>query len=225
MKNTGWFDQWWLFLLLAAMILLFLSLGIWQMNRAHEKSLLMEQIESNQKIHSSRVSLHPTQFTRIELEGEYDGQFYWWDNRTSHGRAGYELLVLLKISNSEYSQALVNLGFVADTMSRTQLPDVPHIPKQLFWQTQVRSIDLHWLQSQLVSDTLPIDQIAPVLFELEAGQPFGQQSNWHPIKISPQKHMAYAVQWFSLAITLILANIVLIVKQRQNNKVNYEHSL
>jgi len=224
MNKTGWIYRWWLVFLLGAMVPLLAGLGIWQMDRATQKQQLIMQIQSNEQVYSSSIGLDLDQFTQVDIEGRYQNEFYWWDNRTSNGQSGYELLVLLEIKHSVYQKALVNLGFIADTKSRTQLPEVPNMPNAIYWQTQVRNVDFGWLQSQLVSGELPIDQIVPAIFELKPGQPYGQQPNWHPVKISPAKHIAYAVQWFALALSLTLAGIILMSKQRTKNRTIYEHS-
>lgn len=48
-------------------------------------------------------------------------------------------------------------------------------------------------------------QLAPLSLVLGAGQAGSLQYDWAPVEtISPEKHLGYAVQWFALAVALVI---------------------
>ena len=44
----------------------------------------------------------------------------------------------------------------------------------------------------------------PYSVRLDAGQPGALRVDWEPINTQPEKHTGYAVQWFAMAIALVL---------------------
>ena len=46
--------------------------------------------------------------------------------------------------------------------------------------------------------------LVPGLVLLDADQPDGFRRNWRPSDFGPERHIGYAVQWFALAITLVV---------------------
>lgn len=215
-KLISWIKGTWLYLLLILMIPLLISLGIWQLDRADQKEKLLAQMWINSEMTFDHVSDVPVPYSSIELTGLLQNKFYWWDNRTFKGRAGYELLTLVKVEGSGYEYVLVNLGFIADKSGRKTLPEIPKIPRVVFWRAQVRAIDLNWLETQILSGKPDWPDIAPVILELEPAQPFAFQANWHPVSMKPEKHLGYAVQWFAMAFMLILASFIF--SRNKNNR-------
>ncbi len=213
---SAWWYQWWLLALLAAFVPLTASLGFWQLNRADEKTQLLNEQAARGALTPSEITLTLEAFSPVHIEGTLTGQHYWWDSRTHEGQVGYELLVVVALPNGPYRSALVNLGFVADSHYRTQLPEVPTLPEQVNWNTQVRLLDLHWLEAQLFPVQLGVlpDDMAPVLFEIDAAEPEALMGNWEQSAMGPARHLGYAVQWFALAAVLFIGAVLLIWKHR-----------
>jgi len=116
---------------------------------------------------------------------------------------------------------LVNRGWIPLGASREVLPDIgistvtqqvrgrinrfpepglklkgAEIPGET-WPVRVQVID-----SQLLADRLGY-ALADYQIELDSAQPDGYQRQWKiAVAIPPEKHRAYAVQWFGLALTL-----------------------
>jgi len=51
-------------------------------------------------------------------------------------------------------------------------------------------------------------ELAPVSVLLDAGAEDGYLRRWRPIEFGPDRHIGYAVQWFALALTLLIIYIV-----------------
>ena len=213
---SAWWYQWWLLALLAAFVPLTASLGFWQLNRAEEKTQLLNEQAARTSLAPEPITAALEAFTPIHLSGTLTGVHYWWDSRTHDGQVGYELLVVIALDSGPYDSAVVNLGFVADTHYRTQLPDMPTLPTQVNWNTQVRHINLHWLEAQLYPVQLGVflGDFAPVLFEIDADEPEALIGNWEQASIGPARHLGYAIQWFALAAVLFMGGGLLLWKHR-----------
>lgn len=211
-----WWYQWWLFALLAAFVPLTTSLGFWQLNRAEQKTQLLNDQAAQAQAAPSAISADLVAFSPIHITGTLTDRHYWWDSRTHEGAVGFELLVVVALDQGPYQEALVNLGFVRDAHYRTQMPELPALPHRIDWTTQVREIDLQWLEQQL----LPVhigafgDNMAPVLFEIDPDAPEALQRNWTQNRIGPARHLGYAVQWFMLSGVLLIGALLLLYKHR-----------
>ena len=98
--------------IMSLIIILTTSLGLWQLDRMHQKAATLEKTQTQQTQKVSGYFLA----TRLYL-----------DNITYNGRVGYEIIVPfspIKGESNLPSQVLVNLGWVAADRFRSQLPDV-----------------------------------------------------------------------------------------------------
>mgnify|MGYP000267553812 CR=1 FL=1 len=215
-----------IYLLLVTFLVL---LGLWQLGRADEKKLFLEKqafSANKQLVDLNAIIKHdPEQirYRNITVEGVYDlEQQYLIDNQIVNGRAGYFVMTPLKIKNSDQS-VLINRGWVALNKDRRILPEVSitklntaitgrinhfpvvgirlegaEIPTES-WPSVVQVVDSGVLSQKLGYALLPFQ------IELAASMNDGYARDWKKNTImSPEKHIAYAVQWFGLAITLTL---------------------
>lgn len=119
----------WAVLLYVAVLSCMLWLGGWQLDRAALKVSLQEAAQEAQDSDpvplSSITALDEAAavYQRVSLEGQYDAnRQFLWDNRTHSGRAGFEVISLVKIAGGEW--VMVNRGWIAPGASRQALPDV-----------------------------------------------------------------------------------------------------
>jgi len=81
------------------------------------------------------------------------------------------------------------------------------------WPLRIQQIELdklsHLLQVKLVDFVVYIDQEEKI----------GYQKNWQPIVMPPEKHQAYAFQWFSLAVAWLVLMVWALVKSNKNNQL------
>lgn len=211
------------------------SLGFWQLDRADQKMALLEQYgEEDQTVLRLEADLKLAtglNYRSATVTGHYDHEHQFvLDNRTSAGRAGYEILTPFVIRDSRVA-VLVNRGWVPLGQSRDRLPDVtvPEDqrsvsgrlkipPEKVFmlgeeepregWPWRIQQIRIAALSEELGRPLLP------VVFLLDAEQPDGYVRQWQPVMgFGPERNVGYAVQWFGLAITLLI--IYLIVNTRR----------
>jgi len=217
---------------------LLLGLGFWQLDRADQKKTLLDQYRGKQE--SSVLRLAPglkstagLNYRRATVAGHYDSRHQLLlDNRTHAGRVGYEVLTPLVMEDSRVA-ILVNRGWIPLVQSRDILPDVtvPEHRRKLVGRIKVppgkvfmlgREVprrDWPWRIQQIHLDKLSAElgrPLLPVILRLDAGEPDGYVRDWKPTPgFGPERNIAYAVQWFGLAITLLI--IYLVVNTRKVN--------
>ncbi len=179
-------------------------------------------------------------FITVGLHGSYDNaRSFLLDNRTNGGRAGFEVItpfVLAEPATANnpgspvFNVVLVNRGWLPMGADRQQLPEIPveqglkHIsavvdiplkqaivlkdePMAGGWPKVIQRFDVLRMASQL-------DQ--PVFahtLRLKKGSAGEMIIIWKPIIMRPEKHMAYAVQWFALAATLTVLFLFATIKR------------
>lgn len=198
---------------------LFVTLGVWQLNRADQKTQLVARIEAGQaSVKSLNRQTEPQPYQRYAVTGRLSTERVWLlDNRTHEGRVGYEVWVPLVTDHGWY---LVSLGWVSGTGDRQRLPEVELPAGERRWIGQSRPLsDSIVLGETPLADQWPqvVQRIQPQamaermrlpepkgLLQLEAGQAGVGPVIWTPTVMSPERHQGYAVQWFAMAIVLLM---------------------
>lgn len=216
----------WLFAYLG-LFTLFLSLGAWQINRANQKQdfLDMEAKRVNEKVELTANTPDDAAALRYKpatVVGHFEtSKQFLLDNQIDSGKAGYFVFTPFKIQNSNKA-ILVNRGWIPLVEPRASLPKVdfqaenetvltgrintfPSIGLKLEGANQptntnpavVGVIDTQVLAQQLGYELFNFQ------FELDAAAPNGFKREWAVAKImQPEQHLAYAMQWFGLALLL-----------------------
>lgn len=212
------------YLLLLALLC---SLGFWQLERGDQKRVLLERqqaaataetLDLNQQTEIDKELLR---YRPVMLTGHYDGAHQVLiDNQILDGKPGYLVLTPF-VPDSGQPAVLVNRGWIALGASREALPDIAinapiqqvvgrinHFPEPGIrlkgaeipgetWPVRVQVVDSELLAAKLGY------ALADFQIELDPMQAEGYQRQWKiAVAIPPEKHRAYAVQWFGLALTL-----------------------
>ena len=228
-------------LLAIVLIGLLVSLGRWQLRRAHEKQLLYDAFEQGADATRSIDAATPRlpRYQHVEARGAYDGaRQVLIDNMTdAHGHAGYFVITPFALAGGGW--LLVNRGWVPVGSSRSRLPAVPvagdvrtvrgradRLPTpgiQLGQRPELRS------PFPVVASFPSREEIAGLLGEpawapaadsvlLDPGQPDGYVREWQPPGFPPLRNIAYAVQWFGLALALAVIYLVTNVRRATPRK-------
>ena len=223
-----------------------ISLGFWQLSRAQEKRILMNQAEQGRQQLLELSTDNASQMSRyqhVSVTGRYDSsRQILLDNMTStdpanSGRPGYRVLTPLMIG-SEVNNAiiLVDRGWVSARTDRKQLPminvgtqsrEVQGLLDELP-RPGVRAgdagIDLNqWpqlLNYPKVEELKLLygDKLIPQIVLLDADELDGYARFWSiDLGFTPERHIGYAVQWFALALTLLVIYIVVNVKRLEQS--------
>ncbi|MEO7773760.1 MAG: SURF1 family protein [Steroidobacteraceae bacterium] len=224
----------WLLLTVLAMAL-FTTLGFWQWNRGQHKLALAAQFETGGKeaalpLGSRDIATLP-RFTYVRLRGEYDTKHqFLLDNMSDSGRPGYQVLTPLHLEDGRV--LLVNRGWLQFTGYRDRLPDIAF---SATGSTEIRgrldqlpaaglasgraapALQGSWPrlttfpQLAELAAALGLPALQPRILLLDADAPSGYTRRWQPPGLSPDRHIAYAVQWWAFA---ALALILLVVLNR-----------
>lgn len=209
-------------MLLAMALLLWpilVGLGFWQLDRAEQKSELLETWKVRaQQVHS--LASHDLEkFSSIESQGEFDRErWLLLDNRTRAGKVGYEVVALF-YPQEVTTPVLINLGWIQANQDRRIYPEVvlPEgtitvsgrltEPSELLvlaesspqqgWPQRLQRLDISRLEKQLGLNVMPwvIRPDDPIIAHLDL--------SWTPTVMQPEKHQAYALQWFVMAVVLL----------------------
>lgn len=220
---------WYWLLLAVAGAALFYSLGQWQWQRAGQKRALQQAFSQGAtEVHwlGPADSATLPRYARVRVSGRYDPQHqFLLDNIIRDGRAGYQVLTPLQRPGQR--TLLVNRGWLplADG-GRSVLPDISlqagevtieglldKLPVSGLREGRAApSTDATWpkLTSFPSADQLGAalgSPVEPRQLLLSASAPDGYRRDWQPASagFGPERHIAYAVQWWSLgALVLVL---------------------
>lgn len=208
---------------------LLLGLGYWQMDRAHAKQALVEQraageVASVLNLDASTRLSEADRYQPARVRGHYVGEQQWLlDNRIYAGQAGYHVFTPFRVEGDEHVSLLVNRGWVAVGESREFLPRLP-LPEQAVSLTGrldspasvgliIGEVPLASVADKVVVQSLDIAALGAArglsllryALVIDEGQAGGLQYDWSPIpQMGPEKHLGYAVQWFGLAVALLI---------------------
>jgi len=220
--NRGrWSASWLMTVLTLVAVLCFLQLGRWQWHRAEGKRVLAAAFSAGNAA-AQELGDRPTaalpRYTQVRVRGSYDGAHQLLLENMSHdGLPGYQVLTPLRLTDGRV--LLVNRGWLPLTRSRHELPavaidgDGSVTPAGRLDALPVAGIALGRLPPptglewpKLTSFPTMSDLSAALAQPLEAQQlllnpdePFGYLRDWHVSGIGPERHIAYAVQWWSFA--------------------------
>lgn len=212
-----------------ALLVLFISLGNWQLQRAAYKDAVasaMARGMADQPLDLGQAALPPTpseRYRRATVSGRYlDRQHWLLDNRLFQGAPGYHVYSLFQPGTGA-APLLVNRGWVSAGPDRAFLPEVQVPPGELTLRGRLdlpASVGIELGDAGLDSPAavvrtpyLRIEPLAvalgqrlqPFALVLDSGQPGAFQYDWiAPRPMSADKHRGYAVQWFAMAIALLI---------------------
>ena len=214
---------------IATLILLpfLIGLGIWQLERASWKQgLIDDQAERAQQAPVLLKLLlerdESLQYRPVAVRGYYDLEHQLLlDNRTHQGHAGYHVLTPLLLGDQGRA-VLVNRGWVPVGEYRARLPELPGPvdelvvnasvklpPEKFFRLDEVEEVNEGWPKVVQQMKLPQLEQrlgysLLPVVLLLDPADEYGFVREWRAVYgVTPDKHRAYAVQWFTLALVLL----------------------
>ena len=210
-----WSASWIMTALMLAVVVLCVSLGRWQWQRAQQKRALAEQFAAGDaaalEAGPDELALLP-RYARVHLHGRYDpAHQFLLDNMSHAGLPGYQVLTPLHLAGG--ATVLVNRGWIAWTGSRRQLPDVQFDPGPS--QSPAGRLDALPVAGLALGHVAPAAGAdwpklaafptmadlsaalgAPLLDRqllLDPAEPFGYLRDWHPGGISAGRGVPSAI--------------------------------
>jgi len=167
-------------------------------------------------------------YLRVTATGEvHPQQVFLIDNRVHGGRPGYEVLVPLKVvmNGGESFWLMVNRGWLAGGLDRSQLPAIPPLGENpTFSGYLYQPFGKHLVLADDVwaADVSPLviqhfdhgklerylgDEVYPYSLRLDESPNRVLKTDWIIVNVQPEKHTAYAVQWFAMALALVILTV------------------
>ena len=216
-------------LVFAVVLPLLLGLGFWQLDRAEQKQQILSEREAREAgtvlgLNNRYALSADDRYLPAEATGRYLNERHWLlDNRVVDGQAGYHVYTLFELQGPGHRTIAVNRGWVSTGGSREFLPSVPapqgvvtlrgRLDRPASVGLELDVGDLAGVASTMAVQHLDLADLAaaldrdilPLALVLDEGQPGVLRRDWAPAPgITPEKHLGYAVQWFALALALVI---------------------
>lgn len=204
-------------------------LGNWQTRRAVEKiaieNAIVERAEQAALDLNKPFINTDIEYRRLSAEGSFIADWpIYLDNRPYQGKAGFTLLMPLRLSNSD-SVVLVARGwFPRDAAERTKLPAIPVPAAPIRIEGIARRSAGHVMQLGQAADVQPgaiVQNLDPAEFARVSKLPLqnfiieqtsdtndGLVRDWPRPSGGVDKHRGYAFQWYALAATALVFFLV-----------------
>lgn len=211
---------------------LLIGLGFWQLDRAEQKKAMAG--EYLQRLHGDALEVTPatqqvSRYQRLRARGRYDNAHsFLLDNRLRDGRFGYEIVTPLLLANSAGlpgpTVLLVNRGWVQGDPGRRWQPEIELVrgevtlegyayhpqplPTAAFAGEASWPMLAQWVNLDAFADQLEAP-VKPFVLRLDPSAAGALRADWPLLNLQPEQHIGYAVQWFGMAITLVLIWLLL----------------
>jgi len=209
-------------------------LGTWQLQRAGEKRALLDAYEADDTALAWRaLGKEPPRYARVWLEGEFDAKRQVLLDGVSHkSRAGYQVLTPLRMRDGRL--VVVNRGWRQWHWPRDRLPELPVPPGRVRIEGRIVPFvrpgmrlsggnemePASWPRVAVYPSAEDIgrwlgESVAVHMVLLDADQAGGFVREWRPAAIPPSRHIGYALQWYALALALVVLFLVASRRERE----------
>ncbi len=221
-------------LLIFIALCLLLNLGFWQLRRAEQRQHFNDELKRLQRaapvpaVDLLSGEVPAVTGLKVSLQGRYlNNRSILIDNQVFRGQYGVEVLTPVKLTTTD-TLVLVSRGWLAKPHSkRVDIPaiiaDTPE-PQQLLAEVFVppdkvfferESVDtkqwpiyLHHFDLATVEAALN-QEISPFIARLDEGADGVFARHWKSRRLDPGINSRYALQWFGMAVLLLVAVLLI----------------
>ncbi|MDE2440442.1 MAG: SURF1 family protein, partial [Betaproteobacteria bacterium] len=208
-------------LLLAMLLPAFISLGMWQWNKAEAKQVLQAEFDRRGlappvPLPADSPAADSLRYRHVILRGTYDADHQVLiDNRLKQGVAGYHVLTPLHLADGD-RYVLINRGWLPAPANHHEQPAAPVpagdieltgiavLPPERFfnlaeqpvsgWEPVWQNLDLERFRG------LVPGRLLGIVIQLDPQAPAGFDREWPRPDERIERHRSYALQWFGFAI-------------------------
>jgi len=206
------------------------GLGYWQLKRAQFKYYLQQQFAHRMaagEVSLSMIKHDPKkwQYAKVVVKGQFDNNHQiFLDNRVHNHQVGYQVLTPF-YPKGGHQALIVNRGWVPRLRDRGHFPAISPVLEQQTVIGQVRVPAKPFMLAQqipqnqwpLLIQAVQLDKISqmlgkpvyPFVVLLDPEAKHGFVREWPVVVAGPHKHRAYALQWFALALALMIIYFVM----------------
>ncbi|RMX05247.1 SURF1 family protein [Legionella jordanis] len=235
--NYRFTPNWKMFLLTMCAMFLFTRLGFWQLQRGYEKKDILSaeaRLGSVAPVPWNEHSPLPKQGQRILVTGTLLNETFLLDNQFYKHQFGYDILNPLELSSGDV--ILIDRGWIDGDLTRQKFPEVvipsgnitlhgsAYFPSAKNWvlgqvieKKQASLSIIERIETKTISQVLH-KNVYPFIIRMGKEQANGYVRDWTVVSMTPQRHYAYAFQWFAMAFVTLVLFVAL------NLKKTHEHS-
>lgn len=212
------------------LLLLVLSLGVWQIDRGYNKKELENTFLERQSQPVKEIKynefLESDLYRNVVLEGKYLEKIFFLDNRIHNGKPGLKVFSPFETTNNNL--VLVSRGWI-ELEDRSKLPTINTTKNVLKVQGVLRpesqdfvleNEEMNNKNNPILLQTVNLSELSnflgkplsPYILELSELSESAFVKTWQPINLSSFRHFGYAVQWFGLAVVLIVGYVFFLRK-------------
>jgi surfeit locus 1 family protein len=232
--NIRFTPHWLMSICASCFILLFLRLGFWQLERADEKIKMVtaeKALAKQEPVKWNAGQKFPGQYQRIRVEGNYLSKVFLLDNQHYKHQFGYEVLSPLLLEDD--SVVMIDRGWVPGassipSLSQTKSPEgmiqlqgSVYFPSKNSWilgpgmeEKEDKRVVLESIDEKLLSQILQ-KKVYPFIIRLDKHDAYGFMREWAIVSMPPQRHLGYALQWFAMALVILILFVALNLKKKK----------
>ncbi|WP_102555913.1 SURF1 family protein [Vibrio splendidus] len=228
-----------------------IKLGLWQLERGNEKLRYEQQLSERAQQSPRSLDSVITEWkdSRIQAQGASEqlslnglkvdveletpsGLVVLLDNQVNQGAVGYVIYMLGEVRFKDENESLVaekqlliDLGFVAASNDRRELPQLGNItlPTNMSGRLYTRSVNP--LSHELgLENTTPKriqninitalseytgQAVLPFVFQPQSLESWPYELLWRPTAMKSEKHFGYSFQWFVMAAVLLFLMLLI----------------
>jgi surfeit locus 1 family protein len=204
-------------------VVLGLFLGVWQLQRADEKRMLLQQAHQQQMrppVLWKTGDKQPSAYASLRVQGHFLPNRILLDNQHHRHRFGYDVLSLFQLESGGI--LLIDHGFVPGAVDRKTYPQVdfptdtqtltgsayypnphPWVLGPLLEKKDANLWLVEALDLKMMGETLH-QALYPFIIRLDKASLHGFVRSWPIISMKPERHVAYALQWFLLSVVALI---------------------
>ncbi len=215
--------------------------GFWQLRRADEKQDINDRLSAEliKRPLSEQDWQNQKAFDQVKIHGQFSNTHFLLDNQIMDGEVGFFVFTAFKtseglwllVNRGWHDQDGINFDVTEDLMQlKALVSDWPRPGIKLGEQTVLNQNVQHvtYLDSTATIEVLKqrlCEQnsgvgciILPLVLKLDPTMAHGFKRDWQLPKMTVAKHQAYAAQWFTMSLVLVLVFGIFIKKQFAQNK-------
>jgi surfeit locus 1 family protein len=222
-------------------IVLFCLLGVWQLHRYHYKQALLGVYQHRAsaapqvfaRLDLKDANKKALQFQSVTLKGSYLNKLTMLEeNQVHQHQVGFEVLTPIQIEG-EKKLLLVDRGWIQKPTDQL-IPTIQDVmgPQEITGYLKFMDEYQFILGKNILAPTmLPIvlqkidfndiqyvthQEFYPFILRLNPNVTNGFVRDWTITAVIPERHLGYAIQWFVMALVLLVACIVYGVRVKQD---------
>ncbi|MEZ8919676.1 SURF1 family protein [Vibrio cyclitrophicus] len=228
-----------------------IKLGLWQLDRGNDKLRYEQQLTERAQLSpqpldvviselreqglSGQESLNPQTLSGLKADVDLvntSGLMFLLDNQINQGTVGYVIYMLGEVrledeNNSLVAekQLLIDLGFVAASNDRRELPQLGNITLPINMSGRLYTRSVNPLSHELgLENTTPKriqninitalseytgQAVLPFVFQPQSLESWPYELLWRPTAMKSEKHFGYSFQWFVMAAVLLFLMLLI----------------